>query len=137
MIRRVFPMALAAVFLLPAEPGAQSAAIQSSQLAPFMGTWAISMTNPAGAQETVKIWDNNGVAAASVQLGKFPPTDVTGMVKDAEMLVLTATRRENGKPIRVVMSVVVDGETMMLGQMLEFSETIKRGTGKKQAQGAS
>ena len=32
------------------------------------------------------------------------------------------------------MSVLVDGETMMLAQMLEFSKTIKRGAGKKQQQ---
>jgi hypothetical protein len=64
MIRRVFLVALAAVFLLPAEPGAQRAAMKSSQLAPFLGTWVIGMTNPAGAQETVKIWDDNGFVTA-------------------------------------------------------------------------
>jgi hypothetical protein len=132
MVRRVLLIALVAFLLLRAEAGAQSAAVKSSELASFRGIWVITMTNPAGAQETLKIWDKEGVAAATVQLGKFPPTDVTGMLKDGEMPVLTATRRENGKPIRVVMSVVVDGETMKLAQMLEFSETIKRGVGKKQ-----
>ncbi len=132
MIRRVFLIALFTVSLLPAEAAAQGATIKSSELTPFMGTWVVTMTNPAGAVETVKIWDKDGTAAATVQLGKFPPTDITGMLKDGAMLVLTGTRRENGKPIWVVMSVVVDGETMQLAQMLEPSETIKRGSGKKQ-----
>jgi lysophospholipid acyltransferase (LPLAT)-like uncharacterized protein len=48
------------------------------------------------------------------------------------MLVLTTRRRENGQPIWVVMSVTLDGETMNMAQMLELSQTIKRGSGKKQ-----
>ena len=74
----------------------------------------------------------NGVVAASVQLGKFPPSEATGMVRDGDMLVLTTMRRENGQPIWVVMSLTIDGDTMKLAQMLERSETIKRGTGTKQ-----
>jgi hypothetical protein len=89
------------------------------------------MTNPAGARETVKIWDQNGVVAATVQLGEFPPTEITGILKDGDMLVLTGMRRENGLPIRVVMSLMVEGDMMRLAQMLEHSETIKRGSGKK------
>jgi hypothetical protein len=92
----------------------------------------ISMTNPAGAQETVKIFEKDGIIAASVQLGKFPPSEVTGIVKDGDMLVFSTTRRENGQPIWVVMSLTLDGDTMKLAQMLEMSQTIKRGTGKKQ-----
>jgi hypothetical protein len=49
------------------------------------------------------------------------------------MLVLTLTRFENGKPIRAVISLTLNGDTMKMAQMLEFSETIKRGSGKKQA----
>jgi hypothetical protein len=70
--------------------------------------------------------------AASVHAGRFPPIDVSGVFKDGDMLVLTATRFENGKPIRAIISLVPDDETMKIAQMLEFSETIKRGLGKKQ-----
>jgi hypothetical protein len=91
------------------------------------------MTNPAGATETVRISDQNGNLAASVQSERFPPIKVTGLLKDGDMLVLTLTRFENGRPIRAVISLTLDGDTMHLAQMLEFSETIKRGPGKKQA----
>jgi len=56
------------------------------------------MTNPQGSHQTVRIWDRNGVVAASLQIGQFPPNDVTGIVKDGGMLVLTTTLVENGKP---------------------------------------
>jgi hypothetical protein len=82
----------------------------------------------------VKIWDRNGVVAASVQLGRFPPHEVTGTLKDGEMLVLTHMVFENGKPIRSVVSLTLNGDIMNLAQMLEFSETIKRGSGKKQVE---
>jgi hypothetical protein len=91
------------------------------------------MTNPAGATETVRISDQNGTLAATVQSGRFPPIHVTGLLKDDDTLVLTLTRFENGKPIRAVISLTLDGDTMHLAQMLEFSETIKHGSGKKQA----
>ena len=48
------------------------------------------------------------------------------------MLVLTATRFENGKPVWAVISLTRDGQMMKMAQMLEFSVTIKRGTGAKQ-----
>jgi hypothetical protein len=111
---------------------AQHATVTPAEAAPFIGTWVIAMTNPAGAQETVRIVEENGRVSASVQLGKFPASDVTGMVRDGDVLVLTTTRRENGVPIWVVMALTVEGDTMRLAQMLERSETIKRGTGSKQ-----
>ena len=69
---------------------------------------------------------------ASVQAGRFPPVEVSGILKDGDMLVLTATRFENGRPIRAVISLMPDGASMNIAQMLEFSETIKRGSGAKQ-----
>jgi hypothetical protein len=55
------------------------------------------------------------------------------------MLVLTLSHnakphpmQENGMPIWVVVSAVVDGDTMKVAQMLERSQTIKRGAGKRQ-----
>jgi hypothetical protein len=101
------------------------------------------MTEPEafkGSQQTVRIWNKNGVVAASVQIGKFPPVDVTGIFKDGDMLVLTISHnaqppmRENGAPIWAVISLTLDGDTMRTAQMLERSQTIKRGTGQKQAQ---
>src|SRR5262245_29362360 len=97
-----------------------------------MGTWVFSMTNPQGAQETVRIVDKNGALAASVQSGRFPPIDMTCVLKDVDMLVLTTTRFENGRAIRAVISLVSDGEIMKMAQMLEFSDTIKRGSSKRQ-----
>jgi hypothetical protein len=112
--------------------GGQASSIPSSQATAFMGTWVINMTNPPGAQETVRILDKDGIVAASVQLGKFPPSDVTGIVKDGDILVFTTRRRENGNPIWVVMALTVDEDRMKMAQMLEQSQTIKRGTGARQ-----
>ena len=81
----------------------------------------------------MRISDQNGFVAATVQLGKFPPTPATGILKDGDMLVLTGTRLENGQPIRVVMSLLLDGDTMHPAQMLEASQTIKRGSGRRVA----
>src|SRR5436190_13977767 len=114
----------------PAAAG-QGSRLESSQASAFMGTWVLTMSNPAGANETVRIWDTNGIVAASVQSGRFPPIDVSGILRDGDMLVLTATRFENGKRDRAVISLTLDGETMNMAQMLEFSQTIKRGSGKK------
>lgn len=111
----------------------QDSAVRSPQATAFMGTWVIAMTNPQGATETVRIWDQKGLVGASVQAGRFPPINVTGLLKDSDMLVLSLTRFENGKPIRAVISLTLNGDTMSMAQMLEFSETIKRGSGKKQA----
>jgi hypothetical protein len=72
-----------------------------------------------------------GVVHATVQSGRFPPIGVTGMMKDADMLVLTLTRFENGKNDRAVIALTLDGETMSMAQMLEFSQTIKRGSGRR------
>jgi hypothetical protein len=96
-----------------------------------MGTWVLTMTNPRGARETVRIWDKSGIVAASVQSGRFPPLEVSGILKDGDMLVITVTRFENGKPDRAVISLTLDGDTINMAQMLEFSPDIKRGSGKK------
>ena len=114
--------------------------IDSSQASAFMGSWVFTMTEPEsfkGSQQTVRIWDKNGVVAASVQIGKFP-VDVTGILRDADMLVLTISNKaqpamlENGAPIWVVISLTLDGDVIKMAQMLERSQTIKRGMGKKQ-----
>ena len=111
--------------------GAQTSNVDSSKVAAFMGTWPLTMTNPAGAHETVRIWAEDGVVKASVQAGRFPAIAATGILKDADVLVLTLTRFENGKPDRAVVALTLDGDTMKMSQMLELSETIKRGSGKK------
>ena len=103
----------------------------ASEVAPFLGTWSIVMTNPAGSEQTVRVWNDSGAARASLQIGKFPPRPATGILKDGDMLVLTLTVFENGKPDRVVIALTRDGDTLNMAQMLEFSETIKRGSGKK------
>ena len=66
---------------------------------------------------------------------QFPAIEATGSFKDGEMLVLTisheAGMRENGAPIWAVVSLTRDGDTLKTAQMLEKSQTIKRGVGKK------
>ena len=115
--------------------GWQAATVSSKDASAFIGTWVIAMSNPQGATETLRIWDQNGVMAATVQSGRFPPLKVTGAMKDGAVLVLTTTRFENGKEDRAVIALTVDGETMTMAQMLEFSQTIKRGSGKRQKEG--
>jgi hypothetical protein len=117
---------------------AQAPRVKTDQASAFIGTWVFKMTNPAGSQQTVRIWDREGTLAASVQVGRFPASDVTGLAKDGGMLVLSVSHearpglRENGQPIWAVIALTLDGDTMQIAQMLEQSETIKRGTGSKQ-----
>lgn len=113
-------------------PRALSCPPATAEVSAFIGVWVLTMTNPEGAQETIRISNKNGTVAASVQSGRFPPIDASGILKDGDMLVLTVSRFENGKPVRAVISLTLDGETMNMAQMLEFSQTIKRGSGRKQ-----
>lgn len=132
MYKRLWPAMTLVMVLTVTVAAAQSAAPRSAEVRAFMGTWVLRMTNPVDAQETVRIWDNNDTAAASVQAERFPPINASGIFKDGEMLVLTLTRFENGKPIRAVVALTLDGDTMNIAQMLEFSPTVKRGSGKRQ-----
>jgi hypothetical protein len=137
MIIRAVTGAMVLVLCGYATGRSQAVELKSSEIAPFMGTWPLAMTNPAGALETVRIWDEKGVVEATVQSGRFPPIKVTGMLKDGEMLVLTLSRFENGKADRGVIALTLDGETMKMAQMLEFSQTIKRGSGRKASESIS
>src|SRR5262245_50842754 len=90
--RRWLPMAPLVFLFAVSTARGQGAAVTSQQATGFMGTWAFTMTEPAhfkGSQQTVRIWDENGRIAASVQLGKFPVNTVTGVHRDGDMLVLT------------------------------------------------
>jgi hypothetical protein len=123
--------------LLSAGPAArgQGSTVGSSQATAFMGTWVIEMTEPMRGTQTVRIWERNGAMAASV--GESPAIEVTGIVKDGNMLVLTISRDgphpvlENGVPIWAVYALTLDGDTMKVALMLEQSQTIKRGLGKR------
>src|SRR5215471_20802346 len=117
--QRLWTTMAAVVLLVGPVAGRQGSALDSSQASAFMGTWVFTMTNPQGAHETVRIWDKNGIVAASVQAGRLPPIDVTGILKDGDVLVLTLTRFENGKPDRAVISLTLQSETMKMAQMLE------------------
>jgi hypothetical protein len=90
------------------------------------------MTNPPNSEQTVRIVEKNGAVTASLQVGKFPPNAVTGIVKDGDLLVLTTTVRENGAPIYSVVALKREGDRMNMAQLLENSQTVKRGTGTKQ-----
>ncbi len=134
MIRdKLWPAAIAGllVLLVGADAFAQSADVKSSAVAPFLGTWTIAMTNPAGSEQTVRIVDQHGVATASLQIGNMPPVAITGIFRSGEMLILTTTLRENGEPIWAVIALTLDGQTMNMAQMLQRSQTIKRGSGQK------
>ena len=131
--RRFCLATLVLVCLVGVAAAEQASALVPSEVTAFMGTWPLTMTNPAGARETVRVWEENGVVKASVQSGRFPAIGATGILKDGDMVVLTLTRFENGKSDRAVVALTLDGDTMNMAQMLEFSQTIKRGSGKKES----
>ncbi len=134
-LRGIWLVTTAVLLIVNPASGGQTPAVRSSEITAFMGTWVIEMTDPpelVGGNETVRIFEKNGVVGATVQVGKFPPNDVTGILKDGDLLVLTTTMRENGQPIWVVISLKRRGEVMTLAQAMEQSRTIKRGAGKKQ-----
>ncbi|HUQ47758.1 MAG TPA: hypothetical protein VM053_05865 [Gemmatimonadaceae bacterium] len=127
--------------LATSDANAQGAALTPQQASRFLGTWMFTMTEPspfAGTTQTVRVWDENGRVAASVQTGKFPPNNVTGILVDGDMLVLTLSHdadppmRENGASIWAVVALAPDADEMRIALMLERSQTIKRGTGKRQ-----
>lgn len=130
---------MAALIMAAAVPAAaQVSSATAPQAARFMGTWVATMTNPAGSQQTIRVWEDNGAVAASIQVGRFPSTTATAVVKDGDMLLLSVSHearpglRENGQPIWVVIALSLEGDTMHIAQMMEQSETIKRGTGRRQ-----
>jgi hypothetical protein len=136
---------LIAALLVIAGAGArgQSAArLGPADAKSFLGVWVIEMTEPAvfKGTHTIRVWDNNGTVAASLQTNpKYPAIEATGIHRDGNMLVLTLSHnakphpmQENGMPIWAVVSAVVDDDTMQVAQMLERSQTIKRGAGKRQ-----
>lgn len=129
----------ALLVLVASAANAQGSAVAPAQAVGFMGTWVIEMTEAMKGTQTVRIWERNGAIAASVGGGKSPAIDVTGIVKDGNMLVLTIGRDgprpvlENGVPIWAVYALTLDGDTMKVALMLEQSQTIKRGSGKRQA----
>ena len=132
MIRRHLFCSVAVLLLLATVAAvAQSIPVKSAELSPFIGTWVFTMTDPQGEQ-TVRVSDRNGSVSASLQIGKFPPNEMTGILKDGDVLVLTTTLRENGAPIWAVVALTLDGQTMHMAQMLQMSQTVKRGTGHKQ-----
>jgi uncharacterized membrane protein YhhN len=140
-LRRWLLTAALLVFTTAAASG-QGAAVTPQQATPFMGTWVFTMTEPEhfkGSQQTVRIWNQNGRVVASIQIGKFPANNVTGVHKDGDMLVLTISYAaqppimENGVPLLAVILLTLDGDAMRMAQMLERSQTIKRGTGKEAA----
>ena len=135
---------LVAGLLAIAAPGArgQGAPLRAANAKLFLGVWVIEMTVPAvfKGTHTIRVWDNNGTVAASLQTNpNFPAIEATGIHSDGNMLVLTLGHNakphpllENGLPIWAVVSAVVDGDTMKVAQMLERSQTIKRGAGNRQ-----
>jgi len=131
-MRELIVAAIAVVMGVGMVEGGASATVPSSQAQAFLGTWTFAMTNPPNSEQTITISDKNGVVAASVQVGKFPPNEVTGILKDGDVLLLTTTLRENGAPIWAVIALTLDGDTMNMAQMLQRSQTIKRGTAHKQ-----
>jgi hypothetical protein len=117
-------LGVVALLLVVGPVAGQTPALNSSRASAFMGTWTFAMTNPPDSQQTVKIWDKNGIVGASLQIGKFPPNDITGILRDGNVLVLTTTVRENGAPIWAVIALTLDGPPMNMAQMLQFSQQI-------------
>jgi hypothetical protein len=140
MLNQRLSIAMILLMFAVSTAGAQGA-VTPQQAAPFIGTWAFTMTDPPhfkGSQQTVRIWDQSGVVAASLQIGKFPASNVSGIFRDGDMLVLTISLdaqrpiMENGVPLRTVIMLTPQGDGMRMATMHDESETIKRGTGRKQ-----
>ena len=140
--RRALLVAALLVVAVSGTRGQSAAPLNPADAKSFLGVWVIEMTEPAvfKGTHTIRVWDNNGTVAASLQTNpNFPAIEATGIHRDGNMLVLTLSHlakphpmQENGMPIWAVVSAVVDGDTMKVAQMLERSQTIKRGAGKRQ-----
>ena len=130
MNRRWLMVPAVALFMASAT-NAQRPTVTPAQAAPFMGTWVFTMTAPPHFKnivQTVRVWNDNGRIAASFQVDRFPPLNVTGASRDGDMLIL----RENGVPIRTVIMLTPEGGGMRMAQMRDNSQAIERGTGKKE-----
>jgi hypothetical protein len=140
--RRALLVAALLVIAAPGARGQSAAPLKPADAKSFLGVWVIEMTEPAvfKGTHTIRVWDNSGTVAASLQTNpNFPAIEATGVYRDGNMLVLTLSHhakphpmQENGMPIWAVVSAVVDGDTMKVAQMLERSQTIKRGAGNRQ-----
>jgi hypothetical protein len=131
---------MSALFVFVASvASAQGPGPAAAEATAFMGTWVVHITEPSvWSPQILRIWNRDGVFAASVQTGTAPAVEVAGIIKDRNMLVLTLSNeaerpfRENGAPIWAVIALTLDGDTLKVAHMLEKSLTVKRGTGKKQ-----
>ena len=133
--RRILFRTLAGLIVAGMATGASAQSLTPKAAAEFLGTWLFEMTQPddlKGTAETVRILEKDGQVIATVQVAKFPPNEVSGLMRDGDKLVLSTTLRENGQPMSVVIMLKLSGDSMALSQMMESSKTIKRGTGKKQ-----
>ena len=132
----------ALMVLAASESNAQGLRLSPNEAKPFLGTWIIEMTEPAAFKgtHTVRIWEKSGAVAASLQTNSnYPAIEATSIQRDGNMLVVTISHEakpgplmENGAPIWAVISLALEGDTLKVAQMLERSQTIKRGTGKRQ-----
>ena len=126
----------------PGTRGQGTAPLNSANAKSFLDVWVIQMSEPAAfmGTHTIRVWDNSGSVAASLQTNSnFPAIEVTGVHRDGNMLIRTLSHHakphpmpENGMFIWEVVSAVVDGDTMKVAQMVERSQTITRGTGNRQ-----
>ena len=63
MIRsRLWPTVGLVLILVAADGAAQTGAVKPSDVSPFMGTWVLTMTNPEGTEQIVRIWDKKGAS---------------------------------------------------------------------------
>ena len=132
MVKRWWMVVGVAIMLVGSASGGQGTTVAVSEADSFLGTWAIAMTVPKGAQETIRIWDNAGRVAASAQAQQFPPIVASDIAKMGKYLVLNVGRFENGKPIQAIIILAHEGEDMTMIQELEGSTVTKRGSGKRQ-----
>lgn len=134
--RLLIGLAAVLLFVRPAA-GQPGSTVTPADAKAFIGTWLIEMTEALSGTQVVKIREINGALAASVGSDNSNAIEVTGIVKDGNMLVLTISRDgprpvlENGLPIWAVYVLTLDDDTMKMALTLEQSRTIKRGTGKK------
>jgi hypothetical protein len=67
--RRALLVATLLVIAAPGTRGQSAAPLNSADAKSFLGVWVIEMTEPAAFEgtHTIRVWDNSGTIAASLQ----------------------------------------------------------------------
>jgi hypothetical protein len=103
--------ALAALILSPIAAAAQSSTLATSEVAGFIGTWAITVESPQGAlEQTLVLKDADGKVAAELSNQLAPGVQpITDIAKAGNDLVLKFTAEFSGMTFDAKITLVPDG----------------------------